>query len=100
MIKHIVFWTFHETANGRCKSENIQSAVKLLGSLRTKISSVKSLETGTNITNDNDAFDLVLYCEFADIAGLKEYQKHPEHLKVIDFLRKVRDKRVYVDYEI
>ena len=31
---------------------------------------------------------------------LKIYQNHPEHLKVIDFLRKVRDKRTVVDYEI
>jgi hypothetical protein len=100
MIKHIVLWTFHETADGRGKEENIKIAVQLLESLKSKIQSVKYLETGTNIASGSDAFDLSLYCEFEDKRGLKEYQDHPEHLKVIDFLRKVRDKRVFTDYEI
>lgn len=99
MVKHIVFWTFHENADGRSKEENIREAVKLLGSLRSKINSVKHLETGVNIVPRNEAYDLALYCEFDDIAGLEEYQQHPEHLKVIEFLRKVRDKRAVVDYE-
>ncbi|MGL5244279.1 MAG: Dabb family protein [Sarcina sp.] len=31
---------------------------------------------------------------------LNSYQKHPEHVKVGEFISKVRDGRVVVDYEI
>ncbi|HNW98449.1 MAG TPA: Dabb family protein [Bacteroidales bacterium] len=100
MVKHIVFWTFHETAEGRSKEENIQLAINGLEGLKNKIPSVRKLETGINITHRDGAFDLALYCEFENISGLKEYQEHPEHIKIIQLLKNIRNKRVYIDYEI
>jgi hypothetical protein len=100
MIKHIVLWTFHENADGRNKDDNISIAIEQINDLKNKIPSVINLETGTTITHGNDSFDLALYAEFENIAGLKIYQEHPEHQRVIGFLKKVRDKRVFVDYEV
>jgi hypothetical protein len=58
------------------------------------------MEIGRNFTKSDGAFDLALYSEFDDEAGLEVYQKHPEHLKAAEFLRKVRDQRVITDYKI
>jgi hypothetical protein len=75
-------------------------AVEMLTALRGKIETVRFLEIGQNINETDGAYDLALYSEFEDRKGLEIYQKHPEHLKVVEFLRKIRDQRVVVDYEV
>ena len=47
-----------------------------------------------------DAYDIVLYTEFEDKAGLDAYQKHPEHIMARDFIRSVRLEKRVVDYEV
>ena len=99
MIKHIVLWSFRPQAEGRSKQENIELAREKLLGLRKSIPGVRSLEVGININTSQDAFDLALYSEFENEKDLDTYQKHPEHLKAVDFLRKVRDRRVVADYQ-
>ena len=98
MIKHIVLWSFRPQAEGRSKQENIKLAREKLLGLKESIPEVRSLEIGININTGQDAFDLALYSEFENEKDLDTYQKHPEHLKAVDFLRKVRDRRVVADY--
>jgi hypothetical protein len=98
MVKHIVLWTFRPQAEGRSKQENIVLAQKRLLGLKDSIREVRALEVGININLGQDAFDLALYSEFSNERDLDTYQKHPEHLKAVDFLRKVREKRVVADY--
>jgi hypothetical protein len=100
MIKHIVCWTLKEHAEGCAKAENLKKVKTALESLKEKIQEIKYIEIGVNFDPSTDAFDIVLYAEFKNKEDLKIYQGHPEHLKVIDYLRKVRDKRTVVDYEI
>jgi hypothetical protein len=42
----------------------------------------------------------VLSTEFDDRAALVAYQQHPEHVTVVEFLRKVQSARMVVDYEL
>ena len=98
MIKHIVLWSFRPQAEGHSKQENIELARKKLLGLKDSIKEVRALEIGVNINTGQDAFDLALYSEFEKEKDLDAYQKHPEHLKAVDFLRKVRDRRVVADY--
>jgi hypothetical protein len=100
MIKHIVLWAFKEQADGCAKAENIKKAKTALELLKEKIQEIQYMEIGENFDTSLDSFDLALYAEFKNRESLKVYQSHPEHLKVIDYLRKVRDKRTVVDYEI
>jgi hypothetical protein len=37
--------------------------------------------------------------EFDDMEALFRYQKHPEHVKVGEFIIEVRKDRAFVDYE-
>jgi len=100
MVKHIVMWTFKDYADGRGKDENLKLAAQMLAGLKDKIGTVRFLEVGQNINPSDAAYDLALYSEFDDQAGLDIYQKHPEHLKVVGFLGKVRHQRVVVDYKV
>jgi antibiotic biosynthesis monooxygenase (ABM) superfamily enzyme len=100
MIKHIVCWTLKEFAEGCSKKENLQKVKLALENLKNKIPGILSLEVGENFDSAADAFDVSLIIEFRNKEDLKVYQEHPDHLNVIQFLRKVRDKRIVVDYEV
>jgi hypothetical protein len=99
MIKHIVLWTFRESADGRDREENIALAAEMLKALKDKIPAVRHLEVGRNINRSEGSFDLALYSEFDSREGLEGYQKHPEHLRAAEFLSRVRDRRAVTDYQ-
>ena len=100
MVKHIVMWNLRESAGGRSKSENLQEMKTRLEGLKDKIGEIKFLEVGINFNETGDAFDIVLYTEFENRVSLDTYQNHPEHIRVRDFVRSVRQERKVVDYEI
>lgn len=100
MIKHIVMWKLKDLAENKSKNENMQIMKNMLESLVDKIAEIEKLEVGLNIGSSEMAYDLVLYSEFKHEAALEVYQKHPEHLKVREFVGKVREKRVIVDYVV
>ncbi len=79
-----------------------QNAKKMkndLEALRKKIPVIRHLEVGINAIPSDAASDVVLYSEFANEKDLDAYQKHPEHLRVADFVGKVRESRAVVDYQ-
>ncbi len=99
MIKHIVMWRLKDRAAGAGKEENAQKLKESLESLVEVIDELKAAEVGINFNPSPAAFDVVLYSEFEDRAGLEAYQKHPEHLKIVDFVGEIRTDRAAVDYE-
>ncbi len=102
MIKHVVMWKLKDFAEGGTKTENARKIKLLLEGLKDSIKEIRRIEVGLNIPAIEaiDAFDIVLYIEFDNVEDLKAYQNHPEHLKVGDFIGKVRLERKVVDYEV
>ena len=100
MIKHIVFWKFHDEAAGRTKEENLQIAKNMIEDMQGKIPGLKKVEAGINFSQSPNAFDLALYSEIESKEALEVYRDHPEHQKVKDFLADVRYEVKAVDYEI
>jgi hypothetical protein len=99
MIKHIVIWNLKAEAEGKTKAENIATMKQLLEDLTNKIPGIVSLEIGLKGTDspaNND--DIILVSEFKTWADLDLYANHPEHLKVVEFVKKVVEKRSAVDY--
>ena len=99
MIKHIVMWKLKEFAEGKNMVENANTIKFQLESLRDKIDQIKFIEVGINLEPSLQAYDVVLISEFENMEDLNTYQNHPEHLKVAEFIGKVRAERVFVDYE-
>jgi len=99
MLKHIVLWKIKDFAEGRSKAENIQKVKFLLERLKNEIKEIKTLEVGINTNSSPDSYDIVLYTEFSNLSKLKIYQNHPEHIKVGEFISKVRLERKAMDYE-
>ena len=99
MIKHIVMWRLKDEAAGATKAENAVKLKESLEALKSEIEELKALEVGINFNPSPAAFDVVLYSEFENREGLEAYQKHPEHVKIVDFVGEIRSDRAVVDYE-
>jgi len=87
-----------ERADGGEKKENIMALKAMLEALPAKIDEIISFEVGINFLEASVAYDLVLISEFESIEALQSYQKHPEHIKVFDFVVKACESRIVVDY--
>ena len=99
MIKHIVMWKLEDFADGRVKLENAKIIKENLEALVGIIPEIVKLEVGIDILGTNQSYDVVLVSEFKNLEELDTYAKHPEHVKVGEFVGKVRKDRVAVDYE-
>ncbi len=94
MIKHIVMWKLKD------KESNALALKVMLEGLSGKIPQIKEIEVGINFNPSPAAADVVLYSVFDDTDSLAAYQKHPDHVKVADFLKKIATDRNVVDYEV
>src|SRR5574340_177856 len=100
MIKHIVMWKLKDFAEGSGKAVNAQKIKELLESLKGKIKEIKHIEVGINIIQTDASADVALYAEFGCMEDLNTYQKHPEHLKIVQFVKGVCTERRVADYEV
>jgi hypothetical protein len=96
MLRHIVFWTFKDHAQGADKSTNVAQAKALLQSCAAL---VPGQGTFVVITGEHPGCtaDLALYSEFDDAAALASYQAHPTHVALGPFMKAVVQNRQCMD---
>ena len=100
MIKHICMFKMKETANVKSGYDKAMEAAARLEGFEQKIPALKKIEVKVNSKDaPQDNFELVLICDFDDIDGLNEYQKHPVHVEFAKMLGEVRESRACIDYE-
>jgi hypothetical protein len=99
MIKHIVLWKLHDTAEGHTKQENAVRAKQQLEALTKTIHDISHLEVGLDFSNGEASADIALYSEFDSREALERYQKHPDHQAVATFIAAIRSERHVIDYE-
>lgn len=92
MLTHVVLFTIPDPADAA-------EAKKRLDSLVGKVPSLLSLQTGLHVGADPDAATLALITTHEDLAGLKAYNEHPDHVEVAQFIKPRRTGRVVVDHE-
>ena len=100
MIRHIVMWKFKDEAEGKTKEENMDIVRNRLYSLPAIISEIRHLEIGKDVRHTDMSADLVLITEFDTLEALETYAKHPDHMLVSQYVRKVIDSRVVIDVKI
>ena len=100
MIRHIVMWSFKDSAEGNSKAENIKIATESLYALVPKIGEIKKMEIGADVMHTAASMDMALITEFDTLDTLHTYAVHPEHLAVAEFMKKVTKTRVVLDYEL
>ncbi len=100
MLRHVVMWNFKDEAEGKTRAENCALIKKMLEALPSSIPFILRLEVGINEFPSPMAADMVLVTEFASRDDLDLYAVHPEHVKVSDYVSKVRVSRSVVDYHL
>lgn len=96
MIKHVVMWKFKEDT---AEADKLEMKRRLEG-LKGVVPDLVHIEVGLDISGKDSAMDMVLYSEFQTAEDLAAYAGHPEHLKVVEFVKPLVCERAVVDYEI
>ena len=94
MIVHIVLFQFKEEH----KKANMIQAKQMLENLMGAVPSLRSIDVGMNFSEEERAMDLSIITAFESKEDLEAYAVHPEHLKVVDFIKSVVDYSKVVDY--
>ena len=100
MIKHIVLWRLNETAYKNNKQTNAHILKEKLLAMKGKVDGLLKIEVGFDFSKEKDSCDVVLYSEFENKEALHQYQIHPDHQEIKNWINDVRYERRVVDYEI
>jgi hypothetical protein len=94
VIVHIVAFQFKDEN----KKANIIQAKQMLENLMGAVPTLKSMDVGLNFSDEERAMDMSIITTFESREGLDIYAVHPEHLKVVSFIKSVVDYSKVVDY--
>ena len=97
MLRHIVTWNYKD---GFSDEENRKNALKVkteLENLTKTIEGIAELKVYINALSSSNK-DIVLNSLFLDEKSLSEYQVHPEHKRVGEFIGAVLQDRACIDY--
>ena len=99
MVKHIILWTLKDYSEE--EKISIKKDIKEnLEGLYGKIDGLTDIKVYTDGLESSNA-DLMLDSSFKNEESLKNYAKHPEHVKVADtFVRPFTAMRSCLDFEI
>lgn len=99
MIRHCVWWTLKDEAEGNTAETNARVMVEMLESLRS-LPGLKDMEVSvTFLGTTTEQVQVLLFTTHDDVAGLRTYRAEPEHTEVVDFIRKVVTSRRCLDWE-
>ena len=100
MVRHIVLFKLDDEAEGRSKAENALIIKERLEELKNTIPVIRKIEVKINLSEASaDNHDVILESEFDTLEDVRTYAVHPEHIKVGEFIAKVRTSRAAIDYE-
>lgn len=95
MVVHIVTFQF----KNENKKANIIQAKQMLENLVGAVPSLRSMDVGLNFSTEERAMDLSIITAFESKEGLDAYAIHPEHVKVVNFIKTVVEYTKIVDYQ-
>ncbi len=95
MIVHIVMFKFQEPN----RNPNMIQAKQMLEELLGAVPSLRSIDVGFNFANEERAMDMSIITTFGSREDLNAYAIHPEHQKVVEFIKSVTEYSKVVDYE-
>lgn len=98
MIKHIVLWKLKPEAEGHTAQENALWIKEHLEALKGVVPELLSCEVGINIVDGN--YDACLISIFESLEALDVYKKHPAHIEISTYCKKIRESRVACDFVI
>lgn len=99
MIRHVINWKLNADDPDE-KAAVFAQLADGFGALPHVIPEIKSLWIGRDLDETEGNWDVVLIVDYESTAGLEAYQQHPEHQKVVEYVRTVVSARTAVDFEL
>lgn len=94
MLTHVVFFKF----NPGTSETDIKHVEQALQKLPSVIDEIREFRVGRDIIQSDRSYDLALVSAFEDLSAMQRYQVHPEHQKVVDFVKTLTSSIVAVDF--
>jgi len=94
MLTHVVSMKFK---SGVAEAD-IDELEKSLDELPNSIVEIQMYELGRDVLHTERSYDFALVALFANVEALQRYSKHPEHLKVLEKIKKICESVVTVDF--
>ena len=95
MVMHIVMFQFQKGTSETIKEE-IKQQIEGLADL---VPGLLNIKVGQNFAQEERAMDMVLISHFECKEDLDFYATHPEHLKVVEYIKTVAEYTKVVDFE-
>lgn len=96
MIRHIVLFKIKEGV----PPTEADHLARQLAALKEKTGGLMlEAHVAKDIVHAANSHDIVLNSLFTNLESLKSYQAHPEHVKVLDIIKKTCASTVKIDYE-
>ncbi len=92
---HIVMFKFNEGTS----QEQIVEAKVAIEQLIELVPGLQHIKVGLNFAQEERAMDMVLISSFNSREDLDFYATHPEHLKVIEYIKTITSYTKVVDFE-
>ncbi len=97
MVRHIVMWNLKDKRKARARWKTPWSSKRARGAGWQNRGAAKGR---SELKLQPQGFDPLPLAEYDSKEALEFYQKHPEHLKVREFVHKVITERVVADMEL
>jgi len=94
MLKHVVLFKFKPEV----KEADIVELEKRLAALPGAIPEIQEYLFGRDVIHSERSYDFALVSGFADLKAMERYQKHPQHLPVLDLVRRICSTILAVDF--
>lgn len=99
MIKHIVLWKLDDSYSEKEKQAILQDLRARLIDLDRTITLIQHLEVYLKDPSAPDTnYDIMLDTVFNSFSDLKLYKDHPDHQKVIAFIKGLKLQRAAIDF--
>ena len=97
MIRHTIMWKFTDSFDGMNKDDIMDKITELFVFLKNTIPEIKFMSVERDVIKSERSYDMIYITEFESLEALEVYRVHPEHLKVAEFIGKVRIAQAVTD---
>jgi Stress responsive A/B Barrel Domain len=94
MLKHVVLFKFKPEV----KETDIVELEKRLAALPGAIPEIQEYVFGRDVIRSERSYDFALISGFADLKAMERYQKHPNHLPVLELVKRLCSAVLAVDF--
>ncbi len=100
MIRHVIMWKLCDSLDGMDKEQIMGKIEEKFKHLKATIPEIRSMRVERDILRSPRSFDMIYITEFDSLEALESYRVHPEHVKVAEFIARVRVAQAVTDTEI